>query len=486
MSATVELNQLRKQIRNRKALGIGLILQFVILPFCGFIVVKILKLPATMGITLMVVTSSPGGSYSNWWCSLFNAELALSVTMTALSTLLSCVMLPANLVLYTHWTYSEAVVQSLDWFALFVELTVVIGGICFGLFASARAKKHGNEALFHRRANLCGNVAGIALITLSVSLNATGSETQASLWDQSAVFYIGVALPAILGLAIATAMATKADLEKPERVAVAVEACYQNTGIATSVAISMFSGDDEDLATAIGVPLYYGIVEAVMLGVYCTVCWKRGWTKAAANENFFAMLWNSYEVEEQEAQQPDYAIEVVLGDRNDKDATLDLVLEQSEDGAVYVGANNGSTSTKKQTSQKPRSTGGELTDGSETNYDEINQNAAHRRWRSRQGSASSPTTITTSTSSTDGDEATQDSLHDREVEESEESRFKKATHLIKRRVQGYRQPPEEPKRRQRQVPSVLDEVEVPHAYEQTQPSHDADEGPPKQSDKTID
>lgn len=115
MSATVEIKQLRKQMTNVTALCIGVGMQFIILPFVGFLVVKLLQLPAAVGITLLVVTSSPGGSYSNWWCSLFNAELSLSVTMTALSTLLSTIMLPTNLILYTRWTYSSDVVQSLDW-----------------------------------------------------------------------------------------------------------------------------------------------------------------------------------------------------------------------------------------------------------------------------------------------------------------------------------------------------------------------------------
>jgi predicted Na+-dependent transporter len=70
MSATVDIRKLRKQIRNRNALLTGVTLQFIILPFLGFIVVKILQLPAPMGITLLVVTSSPGGSYSNWYVSL--------------------------------------------------------------------------------------------------------------------------------------------------------------------------------------------------------------------------------------------------------------------------------------------------------------------------------------------------------------------------------------------------------------------------------
>lgn len=71
-------------------------------------------------------------------------------------------------------------------------------------------------------------------------------------------------------------MATTFDLEKPERVAVAVESCYQNTGIATSVAVFMFNSNKDDLATAISVPLYYGICEAVLLAIYCLVAWKVG------------------------------------------------------------------------------------------------------------------------------------------------------------------------------------------------------------------
>lgn len=65
MSATVDIGHMRKQLRNRTALLIGICLQFVILPFVGFCIVKILGMNAATGVTLLVVTSSPGGSYSN-------------------------------------------------------------------------------------------------------------------------------------------------------------------------------------------------------------------------------------------------------------------------------------------------------------------------------------------------------------------------------------------------------------------------------------
>ncbi len=66
MSATVDLTRLRKQLRNKRALAMGASLQFVVLPFLGFLSVKAAGMNAAAGMTLLVVTSSPGGSFSNW------------------------------------------------------------------------------------------------------------------------------------------------------------------------------------------------------------------------------------------------------------------------------------------------------------------------------------------------------------------------------------------------------------------------------------
>mmetsp|Transcript_2798 Transcript_2798/g.3957 ORF Transcript_2798/g.3957 Transcript_2798/m.3957 type:complete len:512 (+) Transcript_2798:338-1873(+) len=311
MSATVELSHLRKQIRNRNALLTGISMQFVILPCLGFAVVKLLDMDAPMGISLLVVTSSPGGSYSNWWCSMFNADLALSVTMTAISTLLSTIMLPVNLIIYATTSYSSKVVASLDWYALFLSLVVVIGGIGTGLLCSAKI----NSPTFNVLANKLGNLAGIALVTYSVLVSSSGKNDTDSggnggqLWNQEPWFYMAIASPCIIGLMIATFITSRLNLYKPERVAVAVECCYQNTGIATSVAITMFQGDD--LAIAISVPLFYGICEAVVLAFYCLGAWKVGWTKAPPSDPFLKVIAKTYEVETHERCDPN-AIEIVF------------------------------------------------------------------------------------------------------------------------------------------------------------------------------
>jgi predicted Na+-dependent transporter len=77
LSATVDMKNLKRQLNNKFAIGCGVAMQFLIMPFLGFLAVIALReqgLTEAMGITLLVVTASPGGSYSNWWCSTFNGK----------------------------------------------------------------------------------------------------------------------------------------------------------------------------------------------------------------------------------------------------------------------------------------------------------------------------------------------------------------------------------------------------------------------------
>eukprot|EP00549_Striatella_unipunctata_P015584 CAMPEP_0118679888 /NCGR_PEP_ID=MMETSP0800-20121206/4039_1 /TAXON_ID=210618 ORGANISM="Striatella unipunctata, Strain CCMP2910" /NCGR_SAMPLE_ID=MMETSP0800 /ASSEMBLY_ACC=CAM_ASM_000638 /LENGTH=381 /DNA_ID=CAMNT_0006575935 /DNA_START=140 /DNA_END=1285 /DNA_ORIENTATION=+ len=310
---------MKEQLTNRKAILTGIFLQFVILPSLGFVVVNALNMNHAMGITLLVVTSSPGGSYSNWWCSMFNADLALSVTMTAISTLLSTIMLPLNLLIYARYSYEQDVISSLDWGSLFKALIIVITAIVLGLYGSYRIHSHN----FNVHANRLGNFAGIALVVFSAVLSSSDEDSQ--MWERPWKFYFGVAAPCVFGLIIANLITTGLTLRKPERVTVSIECCYQNVGIATSVAMTMFDGDE--LAEAMGVPFFYGTVEAAVLGLYCVAAWKAGWTKAPSDASFCKMLSTSYEILQAEKEEKD-AVEVFIG-HNDGTEHYNTIHQQS-------------------------------------------------------------------------------------------------------------------------------------------------------------
>jgi predicted Na+-dependent transporter len=83
MSATVDIGSMNQQLRNKNAILLGIFCQFILLPFLGFVIVRIFQLDAAIGITLLVVTSSPGGSYSNWWVI---SERSLKIPKSICST----------------------------------------------------------------------------------------------------------------------------------------------------------------------------------------------------------------------------------------------------------------------------------------------------------------------------------------------------------------------------------------------------------------
>jgi predicted Na+-dependent transporter len=240
--------------------------------------------------------------------------------MTAISTILSIVMLPFNLLVYAGLAYDNNVLKIVKWDAVAVALAIVICAIMGGLLASYTF----GTIKFRLLANRLGNAAGILLFLLTAIIsNFTAG---ARLWDHNSKFYLGVALPVILGLFVATCVTTAVQLRQPERVTISVECCIQNTGIAVTVALTMFDGDE--LAKAAAVPFYYGIVECVAVTAYCLIMWKCGWTKAPKEVPLWNMLATSYEVlpvdwkSEKEAEADGFYYVDQLDAREDSDPSI--------------------------------------------------------------------------------------------------------------------------------------------------------------------
>lgn len=303
MSATVDFSHFKQQLKNKRAIGIGILLQFIVLPLLGFAVIQMLRLDKIYGITLLIITSSPGGAYSNWFCSMFNGDLALSVTMTAISTILSIGMLPLNVFIYTTASYGEDILNTLDWNSLGISLIVIITAISLGLLSTYKF----NTPAFRNIANKLGNVSGLGLIIFSFLAPEGG---RVEIGGRPLLFYIATPLPIFLGLIASVFISTTASMKKPERLSVSVECCYQNTGIAITSCLSLFR--DEEQRNALGVPFYYTGMQTLTVGLFCLLCWKIGWTKCPPNKNFLEMLLVNYQNQETE-------VEVDKADENKED-----------------------------------------------------------------------------------------------------------------------------------------------------------------------
>ena len=81
----------------------------------------------------------------------------------------------------------------------------------------------------------------------------------------------------------------------------------------------MFDGNDSSKAMC--VPVYYGMLEAVILGMYCLGAWKLGWTKAPPSDPICTVISTSYEVLETKNELRE--IEISLSDSNMEQASPD-------------------------------------------------------------------------------------------------------------------------------------------------------------------
>jgi hypothetical protein len=222
--------------------------------------------------------------------SIFNADLALSVTMTAISTILSTAMLPLNVFIYSRLTYSSDVLDSLDWESLGISLLVVIIGISGGIFISYKFSESERGNKIRDYMNKLGNVSGLGLI-LFTSLAPEGGTI--SIVGREPIFYYGTIMPIVLGLLFSIIISTVTGLKKPERVTVSVECVYQNTSIAMTSCLALFSGDDQQ--KALGVPFWYTGMQTTFVGFYCLAAWQFGWTKAPRKHNIVKVLLNNYQ-----------------------------------------------------------------------------------------------------------------------------------------------------------------------------------------------
>ena len=98
----IDLNykQFSEVIAQPKSLIIGLISQFILLPAVTFILVKIISPSPAVALGMILVAACPGGNVSNFISSLAKANVALSISMTAIATISAIILTPASFALW--------------------------------------------------------------------------------------------------------------------------------------------------------------------------------------------------------------------------------------------------------------------------------------------------------------------------------------------------------------------------------------------------
>jgi len=135
MGLTLSFSDFRSVLKQPKAIGVGVVAQFLIMPTIGFTIAKFAGLSPGLSAGLVLVSCCPGGTASNVIAYLSRANVALSVLMTMCSTLLAVGLTPA----LAGWLAGEFVqvdVGQLLVKTLTVVLLPVVGGLLLNQFAS--------------------------------------------------------------------------------------------------------------------------------------------------------------------------------------------------------------------------------------------------------------------------------------------------------------------------------------------------------------
>lgn len=92
----IKLHQFREVFTKPRSAIIGILSQFILLPAITFLFVLILQPTPTVALGMILVASCPGGNISNFMSSLAKGNIALSVSLTAFSTMAAMLMTPVN------------------------------------------------------------------------------------------------------------------------------------------------------------------------------------------------------------------------------------------------------------------------------------------------------------------------------------------------------------------------------------------------------
>ncbi|GJD12519.1 Probable sodium/metabolite cotransporter BASS1, chloroplastic [Galdieria sulphuraria] len=94
MGLTLDLQQLVQVTRNPYPILLGALAQYTIMPVLGYLVSRLFALPRYFAVGVCLVACCPGGTASNLVCYLAEANVALSVLMTTVTTLISVIVTP--------------------------------------------------------------------------------------------------------------------------------------------------------------------------------------------------------------------------------------------------------------------------------------------------------------------------------------------------------------------------------------------------------
>lgn len=228
MGLTLSLSDFSRALNQKRAVLVGLSLQFTIMPISALLISLALGLERDMIIGMVLVGSVAGGTASNVVCYLAKGDVALSITMTALSTMASVLLTPLLIELLLGQMIDIPMSAMLISLVKIVLLPVTIGVLVNHFFTLQVSKI--TPAL-----PLVSILAIVMAITIIVALNAGQFD------NVGPIIVVAVLLHNSLGLVLGYTFCRLLGFDHTICKTISIEVGLQNSGLATALAIKFFN-----------------------------------------------------------------------------------------------------------------------------------------------------------------------------------------------------------------------------------------------------
>lgn len=227
MGVTLSLDDFRNVLVMPKAVAMGFVAQYTIMPFLGWSVARGLHLDTPFAVGLILVGCCPGGTASNVVTYLARANVALSVLMTMCSTFGAIVMTP----LLTKWLAGTYV--PVDAWKLFLDtVKVVLAPLLLGV-----GLHHAAPRLVKTVLTVAPLVSVIAIVMICASI--IGANAQ-DVRDSAGILFLAVFLLHAGGFTLGWGFAWAFGYDETIRRTVSIEVGMQNSGLGAVLARQNF------------------------------------------------------------------------------------------------------------------------------------------------------------------------------------------------------------------------------------------------------
>ena len=228
MGLTLSPPDLKAVAKRPKDIATGCLAQFTVMPLLALGLSWALALPQELALGVILVGCCPGGTASNVITYLAKGDLALSVGMTAASTLLAPLLTPLLVWLLAGTQVSVDTVGMLLSIVYVVIAPIVCGLLCQRLLPKATR-------------SVVPLLPALSSVAIAMVVGIVVSHTADKLLAGGLIVVVAVIAHNVLGLCVGYALGRLLRLHRPKCVALSIEVGMQNSGLASSLAVLHFA-----------------------------------------------------------------------------------------------------------------------------------------------------------------------------------------------------------------------------------------------------